>query len=68
MNTETSELPPDKSSGILYPSIHVLKTAIEGLEGIPIPYNIIKHHIEPLREWCIQMLEEDGVKNEEKEV
>ena len=48
--------------------IRNLKTAIDELEGLPIPYNIIKHHIEPLREWCIQMLEEDGVKNEEKEV
>ncbi|MDP1539152.1 MAG: hypothetical protein Q8L72_00655 [Moraxellaceae bacterium] len=37
-----------------------LKTAIDGLEGIPIPYNIIKNQLEPLRRWCIEMLEEEG--------
>ncbi len=28
-----------------------LLTAIHGLEGVKIPYNIIKHQLEPLQKW-----------------
>ena len=39
--------------------IKKLKIAIDELEGLPIPYNIIKHQLEPLRAWCIKVLGED---------
>lgn len=39
--------------------IRGLKSAIDGLEGIPIPYNIIIHQLVPLRCWCMQVLGDD---------
>ena len=36
-----------------------LKKAIEGLEGIPIPFNIIKQCINPLMDWVNQAIKED---------
>ena len=34
-----------------YQKLLVLEVAIRNLEGIEIPYSIIKNHIKPLMEW-----------------
>ena len=48
-----------------YKKLLILDSAIKNLEGIPIPFNIIKEFVNPLRDWVKYRINE-MVKIEEK--